>query len=429
MRKIDVYLNPSDTFLTSDFIELIQTDGEFLILDRNKEFLDSVQRHFFKSDYISPKLSLISVDITSTNRAREFFDILSRYQSEICYAFHVQIDSPLTEEIISRISQGHFKLVNPKAGPSFNEKGTTAATEAFNHVGVLLIQFDAYSLTRECIISLLQTSGDKKLYLLDNASADFSALELFLEFPSIVIISPQYRISYCLAFNILADYSIRKGANYLFITNNDTKDFSRDIFGVLVANLSKEIGMVSPRILDFTNENIHWRPRTKLGIQFDIATEAYLVASKTWLKLDGFLNSFVMYFEDLNFLMRLRAFGLDGTLDTGITMAHLGGGAVGTKIFVPTFFSLRNSLWILRMSTGKRFSNVLFKFFWLRARTQILISISDLKKGLYFDAIRRVIYIFLAFGIGLTTMPSPNRPRDLEMAFQQERTQFKFRLK
>ena len=322
------------------------------------------------------------------------------------------------------------KRIQLLEGPVRDQELGSRGDNELDWLGVLLIQFDAYELTRDCLKSLLETSmQNKKIFLLENYSSDYSSLRLFLEFPQLRVINPLTRVSYTEAFNILADQAISAGAKWIFITNNDTKDFDANIFEVLISEYNAEVGMISPKIVDFTAENIHWRPRQKLGIQFDIATEAYLIESRVWLQIGGFDESLTMYFEDLEFLLAIRRIGLEGTLSPRVSMAHYGSAAVSKMLFIPTFFPLRNVIWILRRNSSERFPTGSWHYFSERAFRHLKIAQSDIKQFKFGLALRRIMYVALAFFAGYLSNPKERRTSRISDVLKRSTLPMKFRLK
>lgn len=310
--------------------------------------------------------------------------------------------------------------------PSSGEANDPPST---GRVGVLLIQFNAHDLTAACLESLYETSYDNtEVYLLENASSDLSTLQLFLEFPNLQVITAIARTSYCNAFNLLADKASRDGSSYLFFVNNDTRGFSPDIFEHLIADLSDEIAVVSPRIYDFTQADIHWRPRTKWGISWDLATEAYLVDAAVWNRLGGFTSSFVMYCEDLDLLLRLRSIGMDARLNTDVKLDHMGGAAVRTMLFVPTFFYMRNLLWLQRRAFGSlgrdEVSNVLPSVRATAVQTARLLKTKDVTLGA-----RKLAYLACGLAAGALTRPRPNRPGEMAASLRRSTWPLKFRIR
>jgi GT2 family glycosyltransferase len=308
--------------------------------------------------------------------------------------------------------------------PSADPESTTSG-----RVGVILIQFNAHDLTAACLESLYETTySDKQVYLLENASSDLSTLQLFLEFPRLQVITAIARTSYCNAFNLLADIASRGGCAYLFFVNNDTRGFSPDLFEHLISDLSPEIALVSPRIYDFTQADIHWRPRTKWGISWDLATEAYLVDAAVWNRLGGFTSSFVMYCEDLDFLLRLRAIGMDARLNTDVKLDHMGGAAVRTMLFVPTFFYMRNLLWLQRRAFGKlgrsEVSNVAQS-----VRATVVQSASLLRSKEFTLGARKLAYVAAGLTAGVLTRPRDNRPGEMAESLRRSTWPLKFRIR
>jgi GT2 family glycosyltransferase len=187
--------------------------------------------------------------------------------------------------------------------------------------------------------------------------------------------------------------------------------------------------MISPRIVDYTNTDIHWRPRKKLGIQFDIATEAYLISTDVWQKLGGFNEKFVMYFEDLDFLIRLRGEKLDGTLTIDCSMAHYGSATTKKMIFVPSFFPIRNAIWILKIDGLKLHEIVMSRYIKDRIMGNLKSIYGDSCRGNRISSMLKAFFLFLGIIAGLFTSGEHGKNISLESSVAQKKPKFLFRLK
>ena len=298
------------------------------------------------------------------------------------------------------------------------------------HNSVLLINLNSFELTNACILDL-KASGDdsQRIYVIDNGSKDVSKLRLFLAHPEVIFISLVFQASYCSAFNVVADKAIRDGCEFLFFLNNDTRGFSNGLVSTLIANLSNEISIISPRVYDFESGDIHWQPRKKLNIPFDIATEGYLMSAETWKLLDGFNNSYSVYFEDLHLIERLRKYGKDGALYAEVSMEHLGGGTSSRMLFVPVYYNLRNTIWIQKEHYGTIWKWIIFINLWVRIK-------SIFKRKLFIDGnfslitlIKLICFTFVATIAGIYTKSQENSIDHLDGVMSRTRPELKFMIK
>jgi len=222
-------------------------------------------------------------------------------------------------------------------------------------ISILIRQWDAFKMTSHCIEDLFKTTYlNKKILLLDDASKDYSYLQLFLKFKDIHVIRSLHRLEYCNSFNILGKYATELKSKYVFIVNNDTCNFDLDIFDHLTENTKANIGIVSSCVKDFSGNISVSKNRKYLGIQFNIATEGYLLPVSVWNKVGGFNPDLVRYTEDLELVRELNKIGLDQRRVDNIFFSHLGNGSSSRQNFIPVYFSARNFIWIQKMYFPER---------------------------------------------------------------------------
>lgn len=224
-------------------------------------------------------------------------------------------------------------------------------TEQGGQIAVLLRQWDAYELTKNCITDLqLTTYQNLDIIILDDASSDLSYIKLFIEFSGVHIIRTLYKMEYCASFNFLARYSEIINADYIFVLNNDTKGFSENIFEQLLeAFQDNSVGIVSSRVMDFHGNFRLKQDRTWLGIKFNIATEGYLIPIPIWKKVRGFNPRLIRFAEDLEFIYQLEHLGYKQKRIDSVSFDHLGSGSSSRQNFVPVYFSVRNLIWIQKL--------------------------------------------------------------------------------
>jgi len=279
-------------------------------------------------------------------------------------------------------------------------------------IAILISQFKKHNLTIDCINSLNQTTYKNKVYfLIDDCSGDHSNLMVFLRHEDVYLISLFSNSDYCAVYNILAEKAVRLQIPYLFIINNDTFDFSVNYFESLLKNFSNaKIGIVSSMVHDFDGEKIHWRPRIWANIPLTIATEGYIIRSKIWKEIGGFNLSFIRYCEDLDLVIRIKESGYVEHLDIDVSFSHHVGGSSNKMYFKPTFYYLRNIIWINKIfyKNKSSFKNIINIYF-IKARPIFKKANSIFKNGELKPAFLIYIYCFLALLYGVFSNPKSNR--------------------
>ena len=296
-------------------------------------------------------------------------------------------------------------------------------------IGVLLRHWDAYSLSKDCLDSILSLNyPNLEIYLLDDASSDLSSIELFADFPSLRITRVFGRIEYCKTFNLLGERAIANGCEYIFIVNNDTKGFKENFFEDLLREFSESIAIVSPMVKNFDGKWLHWRNRKWLDIDFPLATEGYLVKSEVWEELSGFNESYIRYCEDLDFILRLGKAGYGMALSLETQFEHLGNGSSGRQVFIPSFYFSRNILWIQKSRDNgfksSHIANWYAKNLFLFQKSKSDIQNREVKRGF-----NRIIYILLGLALGILTGPTANFGSLKHISFSASKSRIAMRLK
>ena len=170
-------------------------------------------------------------------------------------------------------------------------------------IGVLLSQINGTSLTEKCLESIYKSRyNNLSIYIGDNFSDDLEVLLLSEKFPDANIYIYKKRLSYCETFNYLAEKAIEDGCEYIFVVNNDTKDFSINFFEEAIFSFSEpEVGMVGTQSFDYDGNVRHSFStlKNKLGESVVIPTSGFFVRSLTWNNVGGFNEKLEMYGEDL----------------------------------------------------------------------------------------------------------------------------------
>lgn len=92
-------------------------------------------------------------------------------------------------------------------------------------LGIVIINYNKYEKTIECIDSVFETAKcDYKIYLLDNASANESYDTLSEKYGSndkIVLIKSEKNLGYAKGNNLCLEYAKKDNCDYVLISNND----------------------------------------------------------------------------------------------------------------------------------------------------------------------------------------------------------------
>ncbi len=198
---------------------------------------------------------------------------------------------------------------------------------------IIILNWNNQKETKQAIESCLKLSyKDKKIIIVDNASSDGSDKKLKQEFPDLLHIQTGANLGYTGGNNVGIKKAMELNSDYIMILNNDTlvgnSDFIENIIDVF--NLSKDIGIVGPVILDKdTNKRLDKHENSYFlnnleahvtNIRYNIDNHKFknvnricgcgIVFSKNSLEIcKGFDESFFMYAEEQDICYRIKETG------------------------------------------------------------------------------------------------------------------------
>lgn len=274
-------------------------------------------------------------------------------------------------------------------------------------VYIVMRNHNSFSLTAECLQSLRNlTYPDYRVLVVDDGSNDDSADRIGASFPEVSVVRTGKYLEYCKSLNVGTREALRNGAQYVFLVNNDTKDFSPNYLEEIVAAFeqSDRVGLVGSWCYDY-NGKLRWQgvAKEKLGVPMETPTEGFVVKREAFETI-GLLNErLVRYFEDLDFIIRLRKAGYETCAVSSVSFAHLGGGISSKQAFIPNYYRVRNLVMFMRKHCAdKSFKWRVNKFSsYLQAHTDRLKQC--LKRGDFKSFIKISSSIALGFVGGFLT--------------------------
>lgn len=224
--------------------------------------------------------------------------------------------------------------------------------ENSDKVYIVTLNYNGYNYTNELLHSLYNLSyPNVSIIVVDDYSSDNSVELLKINHPNIDLICNQKNLNYCRSFNVGIRKALNQGADYVFIINNDTKDFSTNYFEEILSTFKSDllIGMVGSKCYDY-NEGVRRDESSSLrfGVNMDTPTEGYVISKETFAKIGLFNEQLRIYFEDLDFIVRMRKAGLKTAINTNISFKHYGGGTTSKIIFMSNYMRIRNLILFTR---------------------------------------------------------------------------------
>lgn len=198
-------------------------------------------------------------------------------------------------------------------------------------VYAVILNYNGFDDCRKCINSLKKISYDNlKIVVVDNASTDFSISELKKTFPWLEIIVSTHNGGYAAGMNIGAVFALKNNAQYILLMNNDiivTENFLEPMLRTF--NADNKIGIVSPKVGYTDKKEIIYCAGGRIdkilcggvsgykGKEFSkygnenreitLAEGCCMLIKSEVFQTIGFMNEkYFMYFEDVDFSLRVR---------------------------------------------------------------------------------------------------------------------------
>ena len=220
-------------------------------------------------------------------------------------------------------------------------------------IAVVTRNYNNYAITIQCILDVKNSSKSDigQIIIVDDCSTDNSVIELRKALPDVCVIEMPKFSEYCVCFNIGVNEAIEKGANYIQIVNNDTKNFTPSFLNEMKSKFKDrpQIGIVGSLVYDY-EKNIRTSSGGfhRYGIFVDIPTEGYMLSRKAIQKVGLFDPKLVRHLEDYDLLIRLRKAGFWSVTCDSASFDHLGGGTSKKMMWVPNYYRMRNIVWFLK---------------------------------------------------------------------------------
>jgi GT2 family glycosyltransferase len=239
---------------------------------------------------------------------------------------------------------------------------------------IVVLNWNTYEMTKECIQSLLAMDGDSfEILIIDNGSQDGSVEYLRQAFPKIALIANARNLGFASGSNVGMRLALEQGADYVLLVNNDTV-VKPDLLAELLAESERhpKAGLLSPKIYYADHPDRIWwaggtyslwqgvprhlgwkekeRGQYETARVIDWATGCVvLLRCDALLKTGLFDDKMFANAEDLDLSLRMRSVGWEVRYVPAAKLWHKEGFATRRNAgeHVRYFTSIRNLLWVM----------------------------------------------------------------------------------
>jgi GT2 family glycosyltransferase len=231
----------------------------------------------------------------------------------------------------------------------------------------VVLNWNNYDDTARCLDSLSKLSyPSHRTLVVDNGSQDDSGARLDADYPDVEVVFNDDNLGFAGGMNRGIDAALDRGADYLWLLNNDLL-VEDGLLDGLVDRMGSNpnLGVLSPIIMSYPDTDsvwfwrgsIDWRagnayhPRPPESFDDELLSTAYvpiccaLYRSNVFEDVGRLSEDYFLYYEDVDFAVRMADAGYDLATDAALRAYHEQGGSSGSKLGpMYSYYNARNPL-------------------------------------------------------------------------------------
>lgn len=270
-----------------------------------------------------------------------------------------------------------------------------------NRMAVLTRQHNAYELTSEFIRQIDTCVGTTcNVFLVDDGSSDDSFTKLRDDYSQFVsILNSDKYVEYCKSLNIGIRHIAKLGYEFVFVVNNDTKNFSHNFISEALSQFDSDpcLAMLGPKVKNYDGQILSdGADKNKFGVNLNVPTEGYFLRISALQDIGLFDENLVRYFEDLDLVLRFRKKDWVVATRGEIWFEHLCNGSSSKQAWVPSFYRARNVQWFNKVY------NPSSRWHWIIVGLVKSARFSARRSGLFLKQLSffKAIGVWVAFLVG-----------------------------
>lgn len=260
---------------------------------------------------------------------------------------------------------------------------TNGDKPAHPSVAIVIVIWNNKKDTVECLESFRgDTYPNKEIIIVDNGSSDDSVEVIRASFPEVTLLQTGQNLGFTGGNNVGITYALEKGADYVYLLNNDTT-VEPEALAMLVqaADENPDAGLIAPVIHDFDppraiwfagsivdlrrgaawHDNARQPERGEAPYEVPWATGCAMLLRGPLLRaLGGFDDRYYLSWEDVDLSLRVRQAGKRVMVAPSSRIYHKGGQSGKNLDGIYGYYTVRNSLLLARKHSGRDYLRAAF---------------------------------------------------------------------
>lgn len=240
----------------------------------------------------------------------------------------------------------------------------------WNSVAVVLVNYNGEDVLTDCIKSLVDNAEDGiEIIIVDNGSEDTAMEDVENRYPYVHTIYMGENAGWGAGCNVGMQTAFKHGAGYVLLLNTDT-EIEKGMISELLEYCNGNT-LTIPRIYRDKNDKDHslWYSGGKIDYEaadakqtlfaYDAAEDScnepkkvefatgccMMISREIWEKAGGFDEEYYLYYEDVDYCMRLKEQGIAILYVPKAALWHKVGGSAGGEVsYISQYYTVRNRL-------------------------------------------------------------------------------------
>ncbi|WP_254279325.1 glycosyltransferase family 2 protein [Haloarcula marina] len=265
-------------------------------------------------------------------------------------------------------------------------------------VVAVVLNWNNYDDTAACLDSLADLAySDLEVVLVDNGSTDGSSERLDAEFPDVDVLYTGENLGFGAGNNVGIRHARERGADYVWILNNDVLVPDADLLADLVAAMEADptVGVLTPTVTAYPETDAVWFERGYLnpwtgnaghegfrnwyvdghgGVpepdDEGLLDNDYLPFCSALVRTDVFdavglyPEEYFLYYGDVNYSARIRRAGYRLATDTATEIYHRESASSDGPLSATLSYYLARNRWVFYRRSGDAVYPTFFLLFW-----------------------------------------------------------------